>query len=237
MKKQIKSLFNKVGLGIVKTEFNRSFPNFAFENIQRRGHQINTVIDIGASDGRWTTDFQVYYPNAQYLLIEAQSVHQPSLERLQTANKNIHVVLAAAGENQGTIYFDASNPFGGQAATTPFASSIEVPVTSLDHEVQRLGLAAPYLIKFDTHGFELPILRGAQETLKQTEVIIMECYNFKIAPEALLFNEMCDYMSTLGFRCIDLYDPLHRLHDHSFWQMDLVFIRSDRPEFQYNKYK
>ncbi|MCX7049019.1 MAG: hypothetical protein NTX50_26480 [Candidatus Sumerlaeota bacterium] len=34
----------------------------------------------------------------------------------------------------------------------------------------------------------------------------------------------------------DLADPLHRPRDGSFWQMDLVFVKKDRPEFTINKY-
>jgi hypothetical protein len=65
----------------------------------------------------------------------------------------------------------------------------------------------------------------------------MECYNFRIAPEALLFYEMCDYLEKRGFRPMDMLDPLHRPYDDALWQMDFVFVRSDRPEFGYNAYR
>jgi hypothetical protein len=44
-------------------------------------------------------------------------------------------------------------------------------------------------------------------------------------------------MAQRGFRCIDLVDPMHRPHDDSLWQMDLVFARKDRPEFSYRGYE
>ena len=64
----------------------------------------------------------------------------------------------------------------------------------------------------------------------------MECYNFWMTPESLQFWEMCRHLQTLGFRCMDLYDPLYRPHDDAFWQMDLLFMRQDRPEFGYREY-
>ena len=94
-----------------------------------------------------------------------------------------------------------------------------------------------YFMKLDTHGFEVPILDGASQTLTETDVIIMECYNFRIAPECLLFFEMCDYLKGFGFRCIDLVDPHHRPYDDSLWQMDLVFVRENRPEFLHPSYR
>ena len=99
------------------------------------------------------------------------------------------------------------------------------------------GLEGPYLLKLDTHGFEVPILKGAARTLASTEVIVMECYNYRIAPECLTFDEMCRHLGERGFRCIDLVDPLYRPYDDAFWQLDLVFIRSNRPEFSHQDYR
>lgn len=179
-----------------------------------------------------------YYPEAQYLLIEAQEVHAAALKQFAAARQNVQFILAAAGEAAGQIYFDAADPFGGQASHEPYASNnIQVRMTTIDDEIAARALPQPYLLKFDTHGFEVPILKGAARTLKDTAVIVMECYNFKIAPDCLLFPEMCEYLKVLGFRCIDLVDPLYRPHDNSFWQMDLVFVRADRPEFSYQQYK
>jgi Methyltransferase FkbM domain len=110
-------------------------------------------------------------------------------------------------------------------------------VVTLDATLKARNLPGPYLLKFDTHGYEVPILSGAAATLAQTEVIIMECYNFRIAPECLTFHEMCGHLAQRSFRCIDLVEPMHRPHDDAFWQMDLVFARDNRPEFSHQGYR
>ena len=215
----------------------RSMDN-AFRSIVQREHLFNTVIDVGASDGRWAGALMGYFPFCQYLLIEAQPVHGEALMRFGSEHGNVQYVLAAAGEASGRIYFDASDPMGGQASYTPYAeNNIQVPVTTVDREVQSRKLPGPYLLKIDTHGFEVPILNGASRTVTEIDVIIMECYNFKIAPECLLFFEMCDHLKKFGFRCIDLVDPDNRPYDGSFWQMDLVFVKDNRPEFSYSEYE
>jgi FkbM family methyltransferase len=210
----------------------------AFRTITRRKHFFNTIVDVGASNGSWTDSIMGYFPLCQYLLIEAQPVHAKDLRQFSSEHKNAQFVLAAAGEAPGQIYFNTTDPSGGQASYTPYASNnIQVPITTIDKEIQARSLTGPYLIKLDTHGFEVPILKGASRTLIETEVIVMECYNFKIAPECLLFFEMCDYLKGFGFRCIDLVDSLHRPYDDSFWQMDLVFVKDNRPEFSYLSYR
>ncbi|MEI6332911.1 MAG: FkbM family methyltransferase [Pseudanabaena sp. ELA645] len=207
----------------------------AFRAIAARKHFFNTVVDIGASDGHWTSGLMRYFPQCQYLLIEANPIHEKALNQFTNQHQNVQFVLAAAGASSGQIYFDAGDPWGGQASYTPYPSSnnIEVPVTTIDQQIQSKLLAGPYLLKLDTHGFEIPILKGASQVLKETDVIIIECYNFRIAPECLLFFEMCDYLGKLGFRCIDLVDPFNRPYDQSFWQMDLVFVKDNRAEFAY----
>ncbi len=210
----------------------------AFAALLRRKHSIRTVVDIGASNGSWSGELLRYFPDCRYLLIEAQPVHEMALREFCGQHVNAEFVLAAAGEREGRIHFDASEPLGGQASNTPFeANDIEVPVVTLDRMLDSRKLAGPYLLKFDTHGYEIPILSGAKDTLAHTEVIIMECYNFRIAPECLTFDEMCRYLGERGFRCIDLVAPMHRPYDDSFWQMDLVFVRNDRPEFSHLGYR
>jgi len=234
LKSNIKKLLASRGYALVRLDAQQYLGTMddAMRTIAKRKHSFNTVIDVGASDGHWTASLMKYFPLCHYLLVEAQPVHEKDLQRFSNEHENAKFVLAAAGETPGQIYFDASDPFSGQASYTPYASNnIQVPVTTIDSETGARGLTGPYLIKLDTHGFEVPILKGASRTLKETDVIVMECYNFRIAKECLLFFEMCIFLKELGFRCIDLVDVLHRPHDDSLWQMDLVFVKDSRPEF------
>ena len=240
IKALIQRLLALLGLRLVRVGGPTDRPRMenGLRALAARGHAVKTVIDIGASNGSWSACLMPHFPRSQYLLIEAQSVHEPALRDYCRHNTNAQYVLAAAGEQAGEIFFDASDPFGGQASNVvTSAAHVRVPVTTVDAEIAARGLPGPYLLKLDTHGFEVPILRGAARTLRDTEVIFMECYNFRISPECLTFDEMCRYLAERGFRCIDLIEPLYRPYDGSLWQMDLVFVKSDRAEFSYQGYR
>lgn len=212
--------------------------NYAIKRCQAQGIAIETVIDVGASNGMWSESCIKIYPNAFYHLIEAQEPHKLDLENFKKQHKNTDFVIAAAGNKVGEIYFDNSGLFGGLAVESPFEGKcITVPVTTIDAEVAKLQLKAPFLIKLDTHGYEIPILEGASETLKNANLVIIETYNFQIAKDSLRFWEMCAYMEKLGFLPIDMVDFMHRIKDNAFWQMDTFFIRKDRSEFQHNQYE
>lgn len=203
----------------------------------RNSAEINTVIDVGASDGHWAESAQKVFPRAFYHLIEANQCHAAGLARFKARHPNSDYVISAAGNMVGQLYFEASDPFSGCASLTNTSENlITVPSTTIDAEVKKNNLRPPFLIKLDTHGFEVPILEGALQTLKETQLIVIEVYNFKLRPGCLMFHEMCQYMEALGFRCIDIAEQLNRPGDGVFWQIDMVFAKSSRQEFASNSY-
>jgi FkbM family methyltransferase len=209
----------------------------ALARVVQRGLEINTIIDVGASNGQWTRQVHPFFPAARSLMVEANPVHADSLRKFKAEVSYANYVMAAAGDTTGEIFFDAGDPLGGLASHTPLAvPTITVPVTTIDALVQEHGLPPPYLIKLDTHGFEVPILRGAEEALRQTNLLFIETYNFRLNPTSLKYYELCELLSTWGFSTIDFCAPLWRSLDESFWQFDLLFIPDDRPEFRSNSY-
>jgi FkbM family methyltransferase len=236
MKQLIKSLARRAGYEIRRADARGTMAS-ALERVARR-HPVATVIDVGASDGRWSALARRVYPEAAFLLIEAQAhAHAAALRRFAATSPTIHTVLAAAGDAEGMVHFDASDPFSGVASKTPTGGhDIVIPMTTIDAEVRRLGLPGPYLLKLDTHGFEVPILAGAERTLAQTAVAIIESYNFELMPGALRFHQLCDFMEEQGLRVADLVDVMRRPTDEALWQFDLFFIPANSEQFQSSSY-
>lgn len=213
--------------------------DLALKKIAERGIQIGSVLDVGASNGMWSAVCERHFPKARYLLVEAQDYHREALISYCTARDNAEFVLAAAGAERGEIWFDDSSPWGGLAMTEGSETvRTRVPQTTLDYEVLTRNLPGPYLVKLDTHGFEVPILEGTlTHVLPNTGLLVIECYNFRIAPGSLLFHEMIAWMHERGFGVVDMAEPLWREHDNCLWQMDLMFVPLTRPEFRYTAYR
>ena len=242
----IKKILSKIICGAIfssgkaeKLAFVSMSTTLALKRIASRAIAINSVLDVGASNGSWSLEAKQYWPKAHYHLIEANAQHKSALEAVCSANPRMSYVLAAASDEPGTIFFDGSDAFGGLAMKGECQgkqSDREVPAVTLDGETKVRGLAGPYLVKLDTHGFEVPILNGAKEVLAQANLVVIETYNFQLETDSLKFWQICQFMDDLGFGVIDISEPVWRLKDGAFWQFDLLFIPKSRPELSDNRY-
>ena len=208
------------------------------ERLRRREPAFQTVVDVGAAYGSWSRQLADVLPGRRHLLIEANSHHRVALDVCCAETPDWQYVLKACGSGLGKIFFDGTDPMGGLASQSRSDKSmVEVEMTSIDLEVNRLRLPGPFLIKLDTHGFEVPILQGATATLENAEYIVVESYNFTMCEGALRFWEFCAWMDSKGFVPLDTYDLCYRIYDLAFWHMDIVFARKDNAVFEYTKYR
>jgi FkbM family methyltransferase len=218
-------------------------PDRAFEmddlliRARHRGGRITTVVDVGASDGSWSLRTQRYFPDARFLLFEPLAERRAALERLRRTH-GFAFVPAAAGDRTGAIRFQIDPQLDGSGIAAPDAITVrDVPVETVDAAVAARGLAGPYCLKLDTHGYEVPVLTGASHVLAHTGLLIVEAYNFTLVPGCLRFHELCAWLEARGFRCCDLADPMRRPRDGTLWQIDLAFAPASSPWFASSRYE
>jgi len=237
MKRIIKAILRKAGWELRRIGTTATMSH-GLQWLSDHGFHIKTVLDVGASDGRWSRECMAFFPDAKYILFEPQPVHSDALGRFaQSCTAAVIPIRKAVGACEGHTFFDASDPLGGALASRARDHTIKVEVTTIDSSVSALHAEGPYLLKLDTHGFEKGILEGSSEVLDKAAALVIEAYNYRITEEALLFWELCAFLSGKGFRPIDLVDVMHRQRDDSLWQIDIFFIRSSWEGFNYTSYK
>lgn len=203
-----------------------------------RGDNIATIFDIGASTGRWSEMTMQFIPHARFIGIDPLKEREAALQRLKQRKPNFDYVLCAAGEEaNGTVQMAVGDDPDTSTVHGSDGTMRTVPLHSLDAIAEMKGTKGPYLLKFDTHGFEVPILNGAKKVLAETNYIVMEAYNYRHVDGTLLFWEMCQLMDTMGFRCFNLVDPMLRSLDKSLWQIDLFFARKDDVFFRSENFR
>lgn len=236
--KAVNRFLEPFGARLVSSDADKFNMNSAVRRIQNHGLCIDNVIDIGGSDGSWSRQALHYFPKASFLIIEPLKEREAALRTLARQHSNIAYESCVAGDiDDGMAMLNIADDLDGSTVNGRGGMYRKVPVRTIDTIVSERGLTGSFLLKLDTHGYEVPILQGATKTLKRTSIVIMEVYNFQITDNSLRFHEMCAHMENLGFRCFDVAGLMLREYDQSLWQMDLCFCKSNAPIFKYSNYR
>jgi FkbM family methyltransferase len=238
IKNIIKNILNKAGYVVSvkdKSGFSNQSMGDGFIRMKELGILPDLIVDVGAAQGNWTKKAINIWPAANYELIEPLIENKAALEKLKLSNNNINFHLSVAGETSGETWMEVSPDLDGSGVYGgSLLNSRKVPMVKIDDIVRELK--GSIFLKLDTHGYEIPILKGAKDALKRTVLLVIEVYGFHLSPTCLLFHELSVELDKLGFRLIDIVDIMRRPGDQAFWQCDAFYIRKDHPVFKNNSY-
>lgn len=208
----------------------------ALRRLKEKTINPDLIVDIGAAKGTWTELSLEVWPESNYLLIE------PIIEQIEqipndlSERRNVSIVAGVAGEEEGEIQFSVTDDLDGSGVYGNNSSNLRtVKVVPLD-SIASIKNSQSIVLKLDTHGFELPIFEGGDDSLKRTEAIIVEVYGFYVSPTGKLFHELSSYLEEKGFRLFDIVDVVRRPDDDAFWQADAVFLKQNNEIFKSNAY-
>jgi FkbM family methyltransferase len=189
--------------------------------LRDRGVPIATVLDVGVQ--RATPELIAAFPEHMHLLFEPVAEYAADIEQAYAATPHL-LVGAAVADREGSIGLKTRSIVSGQEIThsTIAADSTvadrQVPIISLDGFLAANPYPGPYLLKIDIDGEELKVLAGAQATLAQCSVVIIELYLREFLPRIVAVQDA-------GFELFDLSEPSY--YDDAFWQCDGIFVRKD----------
>jgi hypothetical protein len=101
---------------------------------------------------------------------------------------------------------------------------LQVEMYTLDAAIERFDLPVPQVIKIDTQGCELEVLRGAEQTLPKVALLLLECWLARsYGPATPLWLELADWLNQRDFH---LWDIGHgwRAADGTLISQDCFFL-------------
>jgi FkbM family methyltransferase len=137
--------------------------------------QLTTVLDIGANRGGYALAVKAIAPSARVISVEPHPLTYAALCDA-VRGTNIETIQAAVSDTVGTCTLhDFADADGStQASLDPAVIrfhgngpvvSHQVTTITLDELVRDMGLTDISLIKIDTEGFDLNVLRGGRNTI------------------------------------------------------------------------
>ncbi len=195
--------------------------------------------DIGANIGQTIDMLQSIFTNPHIHAFEPSPTLFQTLEKKNSAAKNVSLYQKAMGEKTGQMELKRySAPVMNSllvledCASADFNQSIslesteKVEIVTVDQMVLELGLEFMDLLKCDTQGYDMKVLQGAHGILSKgavgavlIELIFRPMYkNQDFAPAII------QYLDTLGYKMVGIYEKNYK-DDCLFWCNGLFIYR------------
>ena len=186
------------------------------------------ILDVGASNGRWTREIIKIYPGAAVFLFEPGTAYTDEMRATLDSHERLKLFPIAIGERDGPVTFHVHpDPQGSTTVDWQegnFATPTTVPMRTIDSLIKEGAIPPPDLIKMDIQAGELAALKGAISTLPKVRALhletwIMQGYGGKIP----LLVDLMVFLRPLHFRLFDLGTQFR--HDTgALYSIDACFV-------------
>jgi FkbM family methyltransferase len=186
------------------------------------------ILDVGASNGRWTREIVKTFPGATVFLFEPGTAYTDEMQATLDSHERLKLFPVAIGEKDGPVTFHVHpDPQGSTTVDWQegnFAKPTTVPMRTIDSLIKEGAIAQPDLIKMDIQAGELAGLKGAITTLPSVRVLhletwIMQGYGGKIP----LLVDLMVFLRSLRFRLFDLGTQF-RTETGALYSIDACFV-------------
>ncbi len=185
----------------------RADRNGELQLIQLVAPVCSTFIDVGANVGDWTGHFlNAAKSDVRGVLIEPSSSAIRRLVRRFGDQPDIQLIRAAVADHPGEAIFHEEDDAGETSSllnsvSRPGSTERSVQVTTIDEEVANVGFSYVDILKVDTEGYDLHVLRGAERTLAEARIGIIQ-FEYSVAwayAGSTLFAAI-SFLEKYGFR-------------------------------------
>ena len=201
--------------------------------VKELGINPTSILDIGAHSGQFYRWAKPVWPNSVIWMIEANHLHEGVLKNLTDYN-NDEYLIAALGDKEREVTFytrsDKPHTEGNSYYEELNYWDIQQLVQKSTVKLQKLDDIFTddttfELIKLDTQGSELDILKGGVNLCKRASVIILEVSYIEYNKGAPTSEEVISFMNDFGFK--EKMSIGEHYIDDEIVQKDIVFLNKN----------
>ncbi len=215
MKKIIRRLLNSFGV-----DFSRYDPNRIGKDVLRGISKFlptdsPVVFDVGANVGQSVKKFRSVFPRCIVHSFEPSPSTFGVLKNELLAFENVHLCNCALGATPGKLPF-FENTFSDMSSFLPLGASgwgtiaqeTLVDVQTVDEFCKTKNVSRIDVLKLDTQGYDLEVLRGAENMLTHSNVglVYLEIIFPGMYEELPSFSDIYQFLASKGFRLVSFYD-------------------------------
>jgi FkbM family methyltransferase len=202
----------------------------ALERLRANGFMPQCIFDVGAYSGEFARLCRSLWPSAKVTCFEVLPHRVQELRNwcIQDGNAIVVESLIGAKTANAMPFHEMETASSVLEEHTPQPGPVRYyRMQTIDEHVGSMGISAPNLLKLDVQGYELEILKGAQETLRHISIVLAEVNLIDIHKGAPLLDDLVLYMRDKGFVAYDICGLARRPLDKALWQADFIFVRRE----------
>ena len=222
----------------------RYAPLAAFQ--QLAGAQpLQVIFDVGANTGQTAHKLRHHFPLAQLHCFEPYPDAFDQLQASLAADpKGVAHQVALGDQNGSALLFvnneSATNSFlanqpdparQGPHAYIQARDRTLAPMQTLTAFCRQQNISTIDLLKIDTQGYELHVLRGAQPMLTPTQIrlIYLEVLFYPLYEAQARFYEIQALLDKSGYRLFNFYEPAWS-NQHGLLWADALFYGAEKTQ-------
>jgi FkbM family methyltransferase len=208
-----------------------------FDILQLRGTTDRPLIfDVGANRGQSISRFRDRFPHS---IIHAFEPVPSAFERLSQASSGLSDVFLlnmALGSQPGQVEL-IENTFSNMSSLLEFGPDCwgkesgrhSVPIDTLDNYCARSSVPRIDVVKIDTQGYELEVLKGSTEMMREGRIdfVLLETIFSKMYRGLPGLDQIYRFLLDHGFSLVSFY-KMHYQNNRAAWT-DALFIRNSYP--------
>ena len=206
-------------------------PFYAVSSLMDEQNRAGIFFDVGANTGQTILELRKYFPIGKIFAFEPGSAFA-ELYRNYYEHSNVSLENLALGARDEVKVLYENSHCGmssfltlGEKGWGEITNESQVTVTTIDSYCKEKGISRINLLKCDTQGFELEILKGARESLKNIQYVFLEINFSEIYKGLPSFFDIYGFLSSYNFRLVKFYRQLFA--DNLLLSTDALFYNLD----------
>ncbi|MBT8387788.1 MAG: FkbM family methyltransferase [Ignavibacteria bacterium] len=198
---------------------------------------INTILDVGANEGQFAIMMnKIMYNVAIYSFEPIEHCFEELLNNTKNFDR-INCFNVALGNEikDDTIYHNIFSPSSSllemnllHKKAFPYTQDSvkeQIKISTLDEMRDSMEWKKKILLKIDVQGYEMEVLKGAETSLENIDLIMVETSFFELYKKQPLFNDVYNLLYAKGFRFVGNFDQIVEPNTGRVLQADAIFIR------------
>lgn len=196
------------------------------------GRPLAIIVDVGANEGQSAKRLARRFPEGHIYSFEPAASTFARLQKNTQDERRITAINAAVGaqSGQGSLtvteisVLNSLLPITDPLGRDRVVGDEIVAITTLDAVAAERNLHAIHLLKTDTQGFDLEVLKGASRLLAENRIWMVhaELLFEELYENQGYFEDLYVFLKAHGFKIVSFYNLQHR--DEPFlWWGDALF--------------